>query len=85
VNVEDRAAERVDRRERISAHPEQMARIEIGPDYGPDFLSELQEQWHIVDELVAVQFDGKLLDAIRPGKIDQLAAIGEEHLIPLPF
>src|SRR4029077_13217357 len=59
VHVVDGRSERRDRSERVSAHPHQMAGVEIDADRLADRVAQSEEGADTVDILVAVQFEAE--------------------------
>ena len=84
VHVIDRRRQRARRGQRIGAHPEQMARIEVRADRRTDRLAQPEQRLHVVDVLLAVQFQAQLAPR-RPLRLrHQALPIGDQHLVPLP-
>jgi len=59
VDVVDGTVQRGDGGDRVGAHPQQVAGVEVGADGIPDSLPESEQVWHVVDELVGVHLDGE--------------------------
>ena len=55
VNMIDRRADRLDRRDRVGPHPHQVARVEVHANDIADGLAEPHQRAHIVDVLPAMQ------------------------------
>ena len=64
VDVEDGIAQHPDDGERIHLLPEQVRRIQIGPDDRTDGITHPLQGRDVVDELQRVQLEGDPLDAV---------------------
>ena len=85
VGVVNRIAQRIDCGDWIGVHPHEMARVEVGADDVAYFLTKLQQRRHIVDELVAVELNAQLLDAVGSSSVRKPSPIGQKLFFPLPL
>ena len=60
MHMIDRRRQHARRGERIGAHPEQMAGIEVRADHRPDRIAQAEQRLDVVDVLLPVQLQAQL-------------------------
>ena len=85
VAVVDRVAERRGGRDRIGAHPHQVARIEVRADDFAHRVAQPVQRRDVVHILMPVQFEAELADALVLRIGDKILPERDQRLIPLPL
>ena len=68
VDVIDGRPERLDDGERVHLLPEQVRRVDVGPDDRADRVTHPQQRGHVVDEVQRVQLEGEPVHAVSSGE-----------------
>src|SRR4030042_480851 len=84
VHVEDALGQGLDGLHGVTAHPKQVAGVEIDSDAGPDGRPQAEEGFRVVDALPAVLFQTEP-QALGLGNGRELPPIGDQSFFPLPF
>ena len=84
MHVVDGVAERDRRRQRIGTHPHEVAGVEVGADRFPHGVAQPLERRDVVDVLIAVKLETQARNALLAGIGDEIAPVGDQHLVPLP-
>ena len=83
VDVIDGLAQRLGGAQGVGTHPEQVAGVKVGAHNRPDLGPQFQEGRHVIDDLIAVQFQRDLLNTGRLRQRNDLGPERKEFLLPL--
>src|SRR5438045_3349095 len=84
MHVEDGVAQHANRRDRIDALPEHVARIVIAADAFAGDLAQLEHGFGTVDHEPRMHFDRDLY-AVILGELADFGPVRSNLLLPLPF